>query len=62
MHAAKSGKKLEDIVTLKDGQPTATSIQLTAAVKNWVGDGFAGQVRDAYNEAAQHKPAGDLPH
>jgi hypothetical protein len=31
-------------------------------VKTWVGNGLAAQVRDAYNEITQKKPAGDLPH
>lgn len=60
--ASKGGKKLEDIVTMKDGKLTGTSIQLSAAVKNWVGNGLAAQVKDTYNEISQHKPAGDLPH
>jgi hypothetical protein len=60
--AVKSGKKLEDIVTMKNGHPAATSVKLPDSVKNWVGDGLAAQVADAYNEATQHKPAGDLKH
>jgi len=60
--ASKGGKKLDDLVTLKDGRVTATSVQLPEAVKNWVGGSFPVQVRDAYNEMAQHKPSGDLPH
>jgi glyoxylase-like metal-dependent hydrolase (beta-lactamase superfamily II) len=54
--AVKSGKKLDDIVS------ASTPIQLSANVKNWVGNGLASQVRDAYNEITQKKPAGDLPH
>jgi glyoxylase-like metal-dependent hydrolase (beta-lactamase superfamily II) len=60
--AVKSGKKLDDLVTMKDGKPAGTSIELSAAVKTWVGNSLPAQVRDAFNEATQHKPSGDLPH
>lgn len=60
--AVRGGKKLEDLVTMKEGAPATTTIELPAGVKNWVGDGLAGQVKDAYNEITQKKPAGDLPH
>jgi cyclase len=59
--AVKQGKKLDDIVK-KDGDKLSTTIVLPDEVKNWVGDGFAGQVRDAYEEIAQHKPHGDIAH
>jgi cyclase len=59
--AIQAGKKLNDVVKT-EGKKTTTSIQLSANVKNWVGDGFAGQVKDAYNEIASKKPIGDLPH
>lgn len=36
-------------------------VQLPQNVKNWVGDGFAAQVQDAYDEITQHKPHGDIP-
>ncbi len=58
--AVKAGRKLEDIVTLKDGRPAATSIALSDAVKTYVGRSFPGQVRDAYEEARQGKPRGAL--
>jgi glyoxylase-like metal-dependent hydrolase (beta-lactamase superfamily II) len=45
------GKKPEDMAKL----------QLPDSVKNWVGDGFAGQVKDAYEEIKQGKPHGDIP-
>ena len=51
--ASKGGQKPEEI---------AAAIHLPDSVKNWVGDGFKAQVKDAYNEITQHKPAGDLPH
>ena len=40
----------------------STSIQLPGSVQNWVGKELPAQVRDAYEEITQHKPAGDLPH
>ena len=60
--AVSQGKKREDIVTMKDGKPAATSIRLPASVQNWVGNSLPAQVADAWTEATQHKPAGDLPH
>ncbi len=52
--SAKAGQKPEEI---------ATSIQLPDSVKTWVDNkGLPAQVKDAYNEIQQHKPAGDLPH
>lgn len=57
-----SGKKLEDIVTMKDGRPTATSIALSASVQHWVGNSFAGHVVNAYREVSQKTPVGELPH
>ena len=58
--AQKSGKKVEDLVTTKNGKSTATSITLPASVKNWAGDGLADQVRDTYEELKAKKPRGDL--
>ena len=51
-----------DDVVKTEGSKSTTSIQLPAAVKNWVGDGLPDQVKDTYNEIAGKKPAGDLPH
>ncbi len=59
--AIQSGKKLDDLVKTED-KKASTTIQLSAAVKNWVGDGLPGQVKDAYNEISSKKPIGDLPH
>jgi cyclase len=59
--AVKSGKKLEDLVKKDKGKETA-SLQLPESVKNWVGDGFPAQVKDAYHEITSGKAAGDLPH
>jgi cyclase len=58
----KAGKKLEDLVTMKENQPTATSIRLPESVKAYVGDGLAGQVRDTYLEITTGKASGDQPH
>jgi glyoxylase-like metal-dependent hydrolase (beta-lactamase superfamily II) len=60
--AIKSGKKLDDIVKKEGTKLVSTTIQLPDTVKNWVGDGLPDQVRDAYEEIAQHKPHGDVPH
>ncbi|HEV8039978.1 MAG TPA: hypothetical protein VGP62_14010, partial [Bryobacteraceae bacterium] len=59
--AIQAGQKLDDVVQTK-GDKSTTTVQLSAAVKNWVGDGFPGQVKDAYIEIASKKPVGDLPH
>jgi cyclase len=59
--AVQDGKKLEDLVTLKDGKPVATSLRLPDSVKFFVSDMlYAMQVKDAYEEIAQGKPRGDL--
>lgn len=47
----KAGRKLEQI------QPV-----LPASVKNWVGDPYPSQIRDAFREITAKKPAGDLEH
>ena len=56
----KAGVKLEDMVTLKNGKATATTVKLSDGVKNWVGNSFPEQVRDTYEELKQGKPRGDL--
>jgi glyoxylase-like metal-dependent hydrolase (beta-lactamase superfamily II) len=58
--ALKSGKKLEDLVTLKDGRPVATSAKLPEKVRRWVGDFFPAQIFDAYVEKQRKTPRGDL--
>jgi cyclase len=60
--AVKSGKKLEDIVTMENDKPKSSSLKLSAEVQRYVGDPFAAQVRDTWNEITNRKPAGDLPH
>jgi len=58
--AVREGKKLEDLVTLKDGRPVATSVQLPESVRNWVGDSLPAQVRDAFEELTQGNPHGEI--
>ncbi len=60
--AVRSGKKLDEIVTMTDGQPKSTTIQLSEKVHRYVGEPFAAQVKDTYDEITSGKPAGDLPH
>lgn len=58
--ARTSGKKLEEVVTLKNGEPVKTSITLPASVKNWVGDFLPAQVFDTWKELETGKARGDL--
>ena len=51
---------LEDIVTVEDGAGTATTLELSSEVSNWVGDRFAEQVRVRYAELAEGKPHGEI--
>jgi glyoxylase-like metal-dependent hydrolase (beta-lactamase superfamily II) len=60
--AVAKGKKLDDVVTMKDGRPAATSVTLPASVEHWVGPSLPTQMVNAYNEVSQNKPAGDVPH
>jgi glyoxylase-like metal-dependent hydrolase (beta-lactamase superfamily II) len=58
--ARASGKKLSDVVTMKNDKPAATSIKLPDNVKNWVGDFFPAQVYDAWMEIEKGQPRGSL--
>lgn len=58
--ARKSGKKLDEVVTLKEGRPVKTSLTLPEGVKNWIGDPFPSQVFDTWKEIESGKPRGDL--
>jgi glyoxylase-like metal-dependent hydrolase (beta-lactamase superfamily II) len=60
--AVKSGKKLEDLVTMEKDQPKSAKMTLPDSVKNWVGNPLPSQIRDAYREVTAKKPAGDLSH
>ncbi|HLY18575.1 MAG TPA: MBL fold metallo-hydrolase, partial [Bryobacteraceae bacterium] len=50
MSAVDQGKQPADLARL----------QLPDSVKNWVGDGFAGQAKDTYEEITQGKPHGEI--
>jgi cyclase len=52
--AIKKGKKADDLVTMKDGNPAATTVKLPESVKTWVGDSLPAQVRDAYVEMTRN--------
>ena len=54
------GKKLGDIVVMDGPRYVSSSVRVSDGVKNWVGDGFAAQVADAFREITRHKPAGDI--
>ncbi len=56
----KAKRKLEDVVTVKDGAGVATTVKLSDAVQNWVGGGFPEQVRVRWEELAQGKPHGEI--
>lgn len=59
--AVRSGKKLEDLVTLQGGRPAATSVKLPEAVQNWVGaDTLPAQVEVVYKEMTLGKPHGEI--
>jgi glyoxylase-like metal-dependent hydrolase (beta-lactamase superfamily II) len=50
--AFKQKKKMSEVVTVENNRGTSTTIKLPDAVKNWVGDGFAEQVRVRWAELA----------
>jgi glyoxylase-like metal-dependent hydrolase (beta-lactamase superfamily II) len=54
------GRKLEDLVEMREGQPASTSIELSAAVGNWTGKSLPAQVRDAYLELTKKQPRGAM--
>ena len=54
------GTQLEDLVTVEDGAGVATTVEVSAAVSNWVADRFAEQVRVRYAELAEGKPHGEI--
>jgi len=59
--AIKSGKKVEDLVTKKDGKTTGTTIKLPDSVKNWVNNEWlGGSVEIVYKEITLGKPHGDI--
>jgi glyoxylase-like metal-dependent hydrolase (beta-lactamase superfamily II) len=55
-----AGRKLEDLVTMKDGQPVTAKLRLSSGVQHWVGSFYPGQIRDIYEEITQGKPRGEI--
>ena len=53
-------KNISDVVTVENGAGVKTTIQLSDAVRNWVGDRFAEQVRVRWAELAEGKPHGEI--
>ena len=60
--AIASGKKLEDVVTIKPGSPSTTALTLPDTVKNWVGNSLPTQVSDTWREVTMKQPNGAIPH
>ena len=58
--AIHQGRKQDELVSMKAGQATSTTITLPDSVKNWVGEGLAAQVKDTYEELVQRKPHGEI--
>jgi glyoxylase-like metal-dependent hydrolase (beta-lactamase superfamily II) len=54
------GKKLGDLVTMKNGQASATAMKLPDAVKTWVGKPLPSQVYDAWMELEKGAPRGSF--
>ena len=55
-----AGKKLEDLVELKNGEPLTAKLRLSDAVQYWVGSFYPGQIKDIYEEITQGKPHGEI--
>jgi hypothetical protein len=51
---------MNDVVTVEKGAGVKTTVQLSSAVQNWVGDRFAEQVRVRWAELAAGKPHGEI--
>jgi cyclase len=58
--AITQGKKVEDIVEMKDGAPVKASLQLPDSVKHWVGGSLPAQVYATYQEISKGKPYGEI--
>jgi cyclase len=56
----KAGKKLEELVELKGGEPIHAKLRLPDAVQHWVGSFYPGQIKDIYEEISQGKPRGEI--
>src|SRR5581483_4387574 len=55
-----NGKRLEDLVEMKDGQAVKAKLQLPESVAHWVGSFYPGQIYDIYQEISQGKPRGEI--
>jgi hypothetical protein len=55
-----TGKKLEDLVEMKSGEPVTAKLRLSDAVQYWVGSFYPGQIKDIYDEITQGKPHGEI--
>src|SRR5262249_6113093 len=53
-------KRLEDLFKMAGQRITGTPVQLSDAVKTWVGPSLGNQVKDAYEEITQGKPHGEI--
>lgn len=60
--AVKDGKKLSDLVEMDGDTPKKAKLTLPGDLQRWVGGPLPGQIRDAFREVSEKKPAGDLPH
>lgn len=59
----KAGRRLADLVEMKDGKPVKAKLALAGAdIQRWVGGPLPGQIHAAFLEVSAKKPAGDLPH
>lgn len=54
------GKKLQDLVEMKEGKPVAAKLRLSEAVQHWVGSFYPGQIKDIYEEITEGKPHGEI--
>lgn len=53
-------KPMSEVVTVENGRGVKTTIEVSDAVQNWVGDGFAEQVRVRWAELDEGKPHGEI--
>jgi cyclase len=56
----RAGKKLEDLVEMKDGTPVVGKLKLSGSVQHWVGSFYPGQIKDIFDEISQGKPRGEI--
>lgn len=58
--AFKQKKDISEVVTVENGAGVRTTVKLSSAVQNWVGDRFAEQIRVRWAELAEGKPHGEI--